>query len=143
MARRPVALALAAAGLLSFAWGILQGDLQVALVLIVPVVYGSSVWGFLGIALLAAAFLVAASGMTRAPPSAWREAPGGAAGDARAEEPDAGEGAGSEGGWRGAGVVMLGPIPVAFGNDRSLLALLMVLALLLLAAGVLVAWGMG
>lgn len=152
---RGLGLVLLAGAAASLGWGALQGELEVALFLVFPVVYGSGIWGLLGIGLLMGAFgaffLDAAAGLPGAPPggrgrrgTGFGDEPGAGEpsrpGEARPrEDPWAGAGDQEEGGWlRGGGVVMLGPIPIVLGSDKRSTMVLMGLAVLLMALGL--AW---
>ncbi|HVL47455.1 MAG TPA: DUF131 domain-containing protein [Candidatus Thermoplasmatota archaeon] len=129
-----VALALALAGFAALAKGVLDGDVRVTLLLVVPVVHGEGPWAFAGMLLLMAAFVafafsrVAASPAPedRAPPTDLR--PGESPREAR--------------GTKGGGVVLLGPIPIVFGNDPRLLLRLVLATLALVVAVALVLWAL-
>lgn len=148
MARwRSLGLVCLAGAAASLGWGALQGDLQVALLVVFPVVYGSGPWAVLGIGLLMAGFvallLEAASGLPGGPPGRGpghgRDPFEGGSGEAResawGEEPGEPE---AESGFRGGGVVMLGPIPIVLGSDGRTTMIVMALAVLLTALGL--AW---
>lgn len=147
---RTLGLVCLAGAAASLGWGALQGDLQVALFLVFPVVYGSGPWAVLGIGLVMAGFVAlfldAAASLPGAPPPE-----GGRPGrdpfetEARGEAPE-GPWPGAEtggrdedGSWfRGGGVIMLGPIPIVLGSDKRTTMIVMALAVLLLALGL--AW---
>lgn len=147
---RTLGLVCLAGAAASLGWGALQGDLQVALFLVFPVVYGSGPWAVLGIGLVMAGFVAlfldAAASLPGAPPPEGRR-PGrdpfgaGSREEAREEtwpgaEPEAAD---EDGSWfRGGGVIMLGPIPIVLGSDKRTTMIVMALAVLLLALGL--AW---
>jgi uncharacterized protein (TIGR00304 family) len=153
---RGLGLALLVGAVAALAWGGLQGDLQVALVLVFPVVYGSGPWAALGILLAMASFAAFAadafSSLPRPPEGSrrrggdgggeprradpGRDARGAETGSVPWEEDDGSDGSG--GGFRGGGVVMLGPIPIVLGSDKRSTMILLGLAVLLMAMGL--AW---
>lgn len=116
-ARRVLGAALALLGLGLLAFAAVQGDLRVGLFLIVPYLYGTGILPFLGfLLLLAGGVLALTAGVERAPAGpAWEAAPP-ATGGARART-------------RHGGFVMLGPIPLVWGNDRRMLPWLVLLGL--------------
>jgi uncharacterized membrane protein len=106
-----VLCALAGAGLLALA--VLRGEARVGVALIVPFVLGTGPLGAAGVLLLFAAFALAFAGGARAPAEAARPAE-----------------------RRSAGIVLLGPLPIVWGEPRAarwllLLALAVVAALAL------------
>ena len=102
------ALVVWAAGLLLIVASIAEGGARVALVVIVPVVSGSSLTFLLGVALLIAGFLLGFLGV----PGSWVEPPA-------SEAPS--EPVGSERSGVG-GVVLVGPVPIVFGSWRGTLS---------------------
>jgi uncharacterized protein (TIGR00304 family) len=129
-------LALAALrGLL--AYGALQGDVAVHLVVVVPVVTGTGPWAAGG-ALLAVAgaagwLWTGARSATRRAEPGYR--PPDPPPDAAPEEPRQGEARA-----RGGGVLLIGPIPVAWGSDRGSLVAVLVAATVLTLVAAAVAW---
>lgn len=148
---RIVALALLVAAIGAAAYGVSAGLMEFALLIVFPVLYGSS-----GFVLVPALLLFGAFGAWfAANVSDARAAAGADAGAYRGERPEwaprededwtVRSGARHEtaeralpererGRAKWGGVVLLGPIPVAFGNDRRLLVVLVTLALLLVVA---------
>lgn len=144
---RGLGLVLLAGAVAALSWGATKGDLQVALVFLVPVIYGTGPWGVLGVLLFmgaVGAFAAdAISEVPRRPPSDRGSGfpPGGdEAGRPGSAEPGHETGSGEDdGGWlRGGGVIMLGPIPIVLGSDRRTAMIAMGLAVLLMALGL--AW---
>lgn len=131
MAKRLIAGAALFSGLALLAYAALQGDVSVHLVVVVPVVTGTGPWAALG-GLLTVAGLAGWvwTGLAGAGPGPRGTPPPG--GEAHAEEGPSGE---QEASTRGGGVLLIGPIPVAWGTDaRSLTGVLLAAAALLLVA---------
>lgn len=130
------------AGLGLLAWAAIQGDLSVHLFVVVPVVSGSSGPAALGMLLamggLIGWVLTGFHGMATGPggsrPSA-RPPPDDQASGGTARSPSEETGRDTSGG----GIILLGPIPIAWGSDRESLIGVVVAAivLILVAAGVL------
>lgn len=130
------------AGLGLLAWAAIQGDLSVHLFVVVPVVSGSSGPAALGMLLamggLVGWVLTGFPGRARAPggsrPST-RPPPGEQASDGSPPSPSEETG----GDTRGGGIILLGPIPIAWGSDRESLlgVVLAAIALILVAAALL------
>lgn len=132
-AARLASWSLLVGGLASIGYAGLQGDLDVYLLVVVPVVAGTGPWAALG--LLGA--IVGLIGL------AWT-------GRMHLGGPPGGRGAASEDAVReregldrsaerqtsGGGVILIGPIPIAWGSDRSALAWLVGLGLLLTVVAV-------
>lgn len=133
-AARSLSWALLLAGLASLAYAGLRGDVEVFLVLVVPVVAGTGPWAGLGLlaTIAGGAGLLWTSVSTGAPPEGPTRGPGPGAG----REPEASERR-SETRTKGGGVILIGPIPIAWGSDRSTLGWLVVggIALTLAAIG--------
>lgn len=136
-AARLVSWSLLVAGLASLAYAGLQGDLEVFLLFVVPVVAGTGPWAALG--LLAAIAGVAGLLWTAASRRARGGAPpgGGDLGDRRREGPGAsGERGEGERETRGGGVILLGPIPIAWGSDQPTAGWLVVAGIVLTLAAI-------
>lgn len=125
------------AGLVLLAWAALQGDVRVTLVFVVPIVTGSgpaaglggllAVLGALGWLMSISPLRVSGSGRGPSGLSGSRE---GATGD-----PD-GPGENQQAG----GILLIGPIPIAWGTDRSTLLVLVVVAFLLMGLALIFLW---
>ncbi len=122
---RTVSLFALASGGILLAWAAVQGDLQVMLLFVVPVVTGTGPAAALG-GLLAMAGLLGytLTAFAPSPPSDRsfgdrREPPSSPAGDASSKS---------------AGILLIGPIPIAWGSDRGPLLAVIVATLLLIAA---------
>lgn len=140
-AARIASWGLLVAGLASLTYAGLQGELEVFVLLVVPVVAGSGPWAALG--MLAAIAGAAGLVWTAARESARQGPPGGPAGRqaGRTEEARPEREGGHRRETKGGGVILLGPIPIAWGSDRSTLGWLVGLGLLLtLAAVALTLW---
>lgn len=139
-AARLASWALLVAGLAGLAYAGLQGQLDVYLLVVVPVVAGTGPWAALGllaaIAGLAGLFWTSATrglqgGAAPGGSPSTRGSPGRPSGSS--DEPR-GEEAKRE--TKGGGVILLGPIPIAWGSDRSTLTWLVVAALALTLAAI-------
>lgn len=99
----------------------------------VPVAVGTSPWAAaLALLLLLALFVLTTGWMLRATAEAERVRRGQPPDSPSPETPPAD----SRDGLRGAGVIMVGPLPIAFGNDPRLLRFTLLLAVLLAALGI-------
>lgn len=142
---RAVGLVCLAGAAAALGWGALQGDLQVALFLVFPVVYGSGPWAVLGIGLLMAGFVAfflgTAADLAQEPRrgTGTRRDPFGPEPDEGRDEPwGEGESGEDDSRFGAGGVVMLGPIPIVLGSDKRTTLVAMGLAVLLMALGL--AW---
>lgn len=133
--------ALLVAGVASLAYAGLRGDLEVFLLVVVPVVAGTGAWASLG--LLATIAGVAGLLWTSATPaSAGGRAPGGPAPpggfpDDRSDREHAGpQEREAERETKGGGVILLGPIPIAWGSDRRTLGWLVAAGIALTVAAI-------
>jgi uncharacterized protein (TIGR00304 family) len=142
-ALRVLAVACAIAALACGAVAIQRGELHVALFFVVPVFYGSGGWAFATVTAVFAAFALwfASGAIASEREVGWDHGPD-PRGDSVAGSP----------GWsarqaesmpvekstrertRGAGVVLVGPIPIIWGSDRRATIAAIVGALLLMAA---------
>jgi uncharacterized protein (TIGR00304 family) len=126
--RRSLAIGLVALGLGLLAGSAFRGELRVGLFLVIPYVYGTGLLPFLGFALLlVGGFLLLTTGVEREAASSREYAP-----PQRTEmDPDA-TAPGARRRTRHGGFVMLGPLPIVWGNDRRLLPWLVLLGVALL-----------
>lgn len=111
------------AGVAALAVGFLQGEANLSLFLIFPIVTATGVWSALGILLLIAGFfalfLTLPSSIPEAPPLGEpAQTPSGAAPPSSPRR-------------RWGGVVFLGPIPVVFGSDAKVARWMLVVGVLL------------
>jgi uncharacterized protein (TIGR00304 family) len=118
------------AGLAAIGYAGLQGDLEVYLLVFVPVVAGTGPWAALGlvgviVGLAGLFWTTASSRMTRPGEGSPREP-----GRAR-QRPEQAERETKSG-----GVILLGPIPIAWGSDRSSLGWILVAAIVLTVAAI-------
>lgn len=130
---RAIAWALVVLGVASLAYAGLQGQLDVFLVLVVPVVTGSGP----AAALAMLATIAGVLGLLWTSARRMTGGPGGSRSPDPGSRPQAS--ADSEPGERrtkGGGVILLGPIPIAWGSDRSTLGWLLVGAIVLTVAAI-------
>jgi len=99
--------ALFVAGVALITLSVTQGGASVALIVIVPVVSGSSATFLVGVSLLVAGFV----GLLFAFSGGWEE-------EQSASSPDAPR-ASSGGSGGGGGFVLIGPVPIVFGSWRG------------------------
>jgi uncharacterized protein (TIGR00304 family) len=130
---RALSWTLLVAGLATLVYAGLRGDLDVYLLAVIPVVAGTGPWAAVG--LLAAIVGLAGLAWTSAtqrlaagtPPDGSRpggEQAGGRTGDDEAMETKSG------------GVILLGPIPIAWGSDRPTSLALILAAIVLTGAAI-------
>ena len=122
---RLAAFAALAAGVALLAYAAIEGSLRVGFFLIVPFVYGTGGAAALGMLLLMAAAVLGFASMARGEPG----------GGTVTRAPDAPEATTT----RHGGVVLLGPIPIVWGNAR-LLPWTIALGAALLVLALLVSW---
>lgn len=128
-----------AAGLALIGAAAVQGDLSVHLLVVIPIVSGTGPYAALGMLLAMGGLVGWLFTGVRARPG--RAGPEGAKGRASTGAPQARDPAeGDEGdaqstSTRGGGVILLGPIPIAWGSDRqSLIGVLVAAVVLILVA---------
>ncbi len=117
--------ALVVAGVAALAWGFVQGEANLNLFLIFPVVTATGGWSALGILLMIAgvfAFFLSWPAAVGPPPAA-PAAPSPSPPPAEPSTPSASR--------RWGGVVFLGPIPVVFGSDAKVAKWMLVVGVLL------------
>lgn len=122
---RFVSLAALVTGLALIGWAALQGDLSVHLVVVVPVVSGSSPAAAVGM-LLGMGGLVGWVATGIRPPGA-AEATRRKRGQDTSQPPSE-----TETQTRGGGLILIGPFPIAWGSDRSSLTAVIVAAIVLI-----------
>jgi uncharacterized protein (TIGR00304 family) len=124
--RRTAGIVLVALGLGLLAYSAFRGDLRAGLFLIIPYLYGTGILPFLGFALLlVGGFLVLTGGVERvAAGPAWDYVPPERRGT---DEPSTGGTTRAR--TKHGGFVMLGPIPIVWGNDKRMLPWLVALGL--------------
>ncbi len=132
------------AGLALIAWGVIRGEVSVHLVVVIPVVTGTGPIAALGMVATMAGLV--GWWLTRLAPPAGRERSARRPDEARGAQQPSDRAPGRverETETRGGGVVLIGPIPVAWGSDRSSLLAVIVAAvvLMLVALGVMVYLG--
>lgn len=111
---RMAALGMFVAGLALFIAGIMTGDTEVYLAVIIPIVKTSNILSIAGLLLMFGAFFLWVMGIFTHP----------ARRDARTITPKTKPKAG--------GVVLIGPIPIVFSNDKNLAIILLVLAIVVI-----------
>lgn len=134
--RKALALGVFIAGVALFLGGVVTGDTKVYLAVIIPVIETTSLLSIIGILLMFGAFFMWFMG-------AFTSAPGGTPRNASSgEDSSTRHGAltevpGSKGARRSTkagGIILIGPIPIMFSNDRRLAIILMILGIALVAA---------
>jgi uncharacterized protein (TIGR00304 family) len=113
----PIALFLA--GVLAIGYAVATGEAEVSLVIIFPVFSGSSGLFLLGVLLLVASFFVGFALLAFAQSSEQE-----VRGTNPVKEPS-----GTKSSY--GGVVLIGPIPIAFGSDKSIAMLMLVIGIIL------------
>jgi len=124
---RILAICMIVAGAALLVYCIAIGEMQVALVLIVPVVFGSSILGILVIGLIIAGVFVAIADSFL---SSERESS-----PDRLPNEDGLTGTAQRKGF--GGVVLIGPIPIVFGSSKRMALLAAVIAVIILVLMVL------
>lgn len=108
------------AGVACIAAAVANGEAEVSLLLVFPVVSGSSGLFFLGTILIVLSFFVgfAMLAMGHAELGRLQTDPGQAAGRPGAQKDT-----------RYGGVVLIGPVPIAFGSDRNMAVIMLVVGI--------------
>ncbi len=118
---RALAVFLVLAGAALTVFGVATGEMQVALIVFIPVIMGSSALGILAIGSIIAGIFVAVADLflqTDTMPLGSAPEEGEMASKARTEF---------------GGVVLIGPIPIAFGSSKKMAMFAMLIALVVLA----------
>lgn len=130
-----LSLGLIVAGLAVVALAVVSGAAHLALLVIVPVIYGSSLLFGLGVLLIVVGMVGLFLGGTAVTLSTEDQMNSGAASQRSAPSTSVG------------GVVLLGPIPIIFGSEKGwtpyLIVLAVVILIALIVAAVLLAGGSG
>jgi uncharacterized protein (TIGR00304 family) len=124
---RILALFVIVAGVSLLAYCVAIGEMQVALVLIVPVIFGSSILGILAIGLIIAGVFVAIA-------DSFLSAEGESSQDRLSNESGLTETPKRK---EFGGVVLIGPIPIVFGSSKGMTLLAAVIAVIILVLMVL------
>ncbi|MDH7509044.1 MAG: TIGR00304 family protein [Methanomassiliicoccales archaeon] len=117
---RLVSLAMILSGILLVVYGIASGEMQVALFLIFPVIYGTGILSLISLLLIFIGFFL--TFLSFAIPPERIEVP---YETMEMERPCSEEKPHVKGG----GVVLIGPIPIIFGSDAKMAVIAMVLAI--------------
>lgn len=141
---RRLSLVALLAGLALIAWGVIRGEVSVHLVVVIPVVTGTGPIAALG--MVATMGGLVGWGLTGLAPPSGDDRSARRADDARGARQLSDRAPGRverETETRGGGVVLIGPIPIAWGSDRSSLLTVVVAAvvLMLVALGVMIYLG--
>ena len=123
-----MAAMLVLAGAALTVYGVATGEMQVALVIFVPVILGSSVLGVLAIGLIIAGIFAGIADLFL---NADHE-------EARGDFTDGGHAPGTAKKSEFGGVVLIGPIPVVFGSSKKAAMYAMLIGLVILALLVMV-----
>lgn len=137
---RLISWSLLVAGVASLVYAGLSGDLEVFVLVVVPVVAGTGPWAALGLlATIAGVGGLVWTGATRRvqgrQPPRGRGSPGSPQ-TGQAGTPEASQRAEGEPETRGGGVILLGPIPIAWGSDRRTVGWLVVAGIVLTVAAI-------
>lgn len=111
-----------AAGLLVTAAAVITGDAELSLVVVFPLVSGSGGLFLVGVALIMISFLVGFALLARGQAELARDGPG-----------MPGPASGGRGGTKYGGVVLVGPVPIAFGSSMRLAIAMLVIGVILAA----------
>ena len=110
-------------------YAVASGEANVAIVVFIPVIYGSGAMAFLGIICIIAAIFLGFVGFTNR--FAGEEASGQEPSTSKTRPPQPTEYKPRKS-VKGGGVVLIGPIPVIFGSDTKTAIILAVLAIVLI-----------
>ncbi len=130
---RLVSLAMIALGAALLLWAALQGDLNVYILLIIPILTGTGPAAALGTLLLIAGiftWILTRFTVGSHPPSS----PTTSTHDAPTSPPP------QEKESKSAGIILIGPIPIAWGSDRKTLLLVLIAAIGLILTATLALW---
>lgn len=116
--RTLVPVSIFVAGIACIAMAVATGEAEVNLVLIFPVFSGSSGLFLLGVVLIIVSFLVGFAMLAMTQAEVSRQNAG-----ALREIPEHGTGTRTEYG----GVIMVGPVPIAFGSNKKIATIMLVL----------------
>jgi len=120
---RLISLSMIVSGILLVIYGITSGEMQVALFLIFPVIYGTGIVGLISILLIFLGFFLAFLFFAIFPhPIEEPYEP------MEIEQPQMEKKSRIKGG----GVVLIGPIPIVFGSDARMAIFAMVLAIIMI-----------
>lgn len=125
---RSISLSMIVAGIFLVIYGIMKGEMQVALFLIFPVIYGTGIIGLIAVLMIFLGFFLVF--LSFAIPSQRVEEP---YGSIEIERPQTEKKSQVKGG----GVVLIGPIPIVFGSDAKMAIVVMVLAIVLILLAIL------
>ena len=104
------------AAIICFSLGIYSGDVETGVVLVFPFLAGSGIFAFLGFIFIISAFLLFMYGYAD-----------------KAEYQDInGEPSKKKTSIKGGGVVLIGPIPIVFGSNWKIAAILMIIAVIII-----------
>lgn len=120
---RLISLSMIVSGIFLVIYGITRGEMQVALFLIFPVIYGTGIVGLISILLIFLGFFLAF--LSFAIPPDHVEEP---YEPMEIERPQMEKKSQVKGG----GVVLIGPIPIVFGSDAKMAIIAMVLAIVMI-----------
>jgi len=116
LAPRTISMILILAGVIFLAIAAATGEIELAIVLIFPVIWGSGIFAVLGILLIFLGFFLGIATVH------FRSAGTDVEGGTRFQE---------EGRIKGAGVILIGPLPIVLGSDKTSTILVISLAIVL------------
>jgi len=108
-------------GVVSFAFGIISGDIETGVVVVFPFLFGSGIFAFLGFIFVFIGILLFMFGFGSISVNQDFEKMGDESFEPRKKTS-----------VKGGGVVLIGPIPIVFGSNWKIAVLLIVLAILLI-----------
>ena len=111
-----------AAGLALVVAAVLTGEAEASLVVIIPVMSGSGPLMLGGVAMMILGFLSGFAVLASRGLRSWEDGPADAPRDGHGEKQKA-----------YGGLIMVGPIPIAFGSDRSIARIMMVVGIAIAA----------
>jgi uncharacterized protein (TIGR00304 family) len=117
-------------GIISLGYSVTSGEGSAAVVVFIPVFYGSGLFSFIGVLCIIAAIFLGFLGFAQ---GAFKEEGVEEPQGQRTSSPSQSQQRpGPQKSIKGGGVVLIGPIPVVFGSDAKTAMILMVLAIILI-----------
>ena len=107
-------------GFIFFSLGFLQGDVEAGVLIVFPIIGGSSIYAFLGVICFFMAIILFMFGFTSSLKSEELDYEY----DERPPE--------KKTSIKGGGVILIGPIPIVFGSNRKTALVMMIVAIILI-----------
>ena len=118
-------------GIALLGYAVASGEANVAIVVFIPVVYGSGIMAFLGMICIIAAIFLGFLGVANRFVGEEEDEPERSTSKTRPPQPTQYK---PQKSVKGGGVVLIGPIPVIFGSDTRMAVILAILAIILIIA---------